>query len=69
MTCPVCGGKTYVTNTATDEDCVYRQRTCVDCKHRFYTEETETDDNRTLLNLRQFGAEMKMKYRKARKKV
>lgn len=42
MTCPICGGKTKVVDSRkTDVDKVWRRRECVDCKHRFNTEEYE----------------------------
>ena len=43
MTCPVCGGKTIVTESRAESDAVYRRRRCVDCRYGFYTEEAETD--------------------------
>lgn len=44
MTCPICGEKTRVINTLTEEDAVYRLRRCISCKHRFGTEEAENDE-------------------------
>jgi transcriptional regulator NrdR family protein len=40
MKCPECGGKTKVENTKSDEWHVYRQRRCIKCGFRFYTEES-----------------------------
>ena len=51
MTCPVCGEKTKVTNSQADSDCVYRERQCVVCKHKFYTEEVESEDRNTINQL------------------
>lgn len=41
MLCPKCGGATRVSNSATDERSVYRQRTCKKCGYIFYTTEVE----------------------------
>lgn len=43
MTCPVCGGKTRVLDSEADSESVYRRRKCVECDHRFYTTESESD--------------------------
>ncbi len=43
MTCPVCGGKTHITNSRPSCDSVYRRRECRECKHRFNTYELEED--------------------------
>lgn len=48
MKCTKCGGNTKVNLTAKDGNKVLRQRTCVSCKNRFYTEEVVT--NRTRLH-------------------
>lgn len=52
MTCPVCGGKTTVIDTATDCECVYRERRCIECRHKFTTTEVESDDKQMILKLR-----------------
>ena len=44
MTCPVCGGKTTVRNSATDTEIVARKRKCLECKYYFFTMEKEDDD-------------------------
>lgn len=41
MTCPICGDKTHVIDSASDTEQIYRRRECVSCKHRFYTVESE----------------------------
>lgn len=42
MTCPVCGENTVIYHsTKFDCDVVLRHRRCVDCGHRFLTEEKE----------------------------
>ncbi len=43
MTCPVCGGKTCITNSRPSYDIVRRRRECHDCGHRFTTQEIEVD--------------------------
>ena len=52
MTCPVCGGKTTVINSAADCECVYRKRKCVECGHTFATTEQESNDINMLKSLR-----------------
>ncbi len=46
MKCSNCGGDTKVIQTAKDGEKVLRQRTCLSCKNRFYTEETITNTSR-----------------------
>jgi transcriptional regulator NrdR family protein len=43
MTCPECGGKSKVVNTAKDVDEVVRLRRCTVCNHPFYTAERDID--------------------------
>ena len=43
MTCPVCGGRTNVIYCKADCEGVYRRRNCLECGHRFYTSEQESD--------------------------
>lgn len=43
MTCPVCGGKTHITNSRPKNDTVYRRRECDSCGYRFNTYEYEED--------------------------
>lgn len=43
MTCPVCGGRTNVIYCKADCEGVYRRRNCLECGHRFYTAEQESD--------------------------
>ena len=44
MTCPVCGGKTKVTDTSyPDCESVRRRRKCVDCGYKFNTIEYEEE--------------------------
>ena len=46
MTCPVCGARTTVIDTASaDVECVYRMRKCKDCEYKFYTIETECNND------------------------
>ena len=52
MTCPVCGGKTTVIDTANDCECVYRRRKCLECEYKFTTTEQESDDTKILNRLR-----------------
>lgn len=44
MTCPVCGEDTKVYYTASDNDCVYRERACISpsCGYVFVTEEIDS---------------------------
>ena len=41
MTCPVCGGKTKIMRTLVDYETVQRKRKCLECNHKFFTEECE----------------------------
>lgn len=53
MTCPVCGGRSIVTDSRSDCEGVYRRRKCVECEHNFYTSEYESDSssyNRIMYN-------------------
>lgn len=43
MTCPVCGGKTCITDSRSDGETVRRRRKCRECGHRFTTEEIDAD--------------------------
>lgn len=43
MTCPVCGGDNLVTYSFKDCEAIYRERTCKECEHVFYTAECEFD--------------------------
>lgn len=43
MTCPVCGGKSYVHNSRSDGETVRRYRKCRECGHHFTTEEIDAD--------------------------
>lgn len=46
MTCPVCGARTTVIDTASaDVESVYRMRKCKDCEYKFYTIEIECNDD------------------------
>ena len=63
MTCPVCGEKATVINSASDCECVYRRRRCVECGHIFTTTEQESNDTKILNRLR-----WEQRYEKYRKK-
>jgi len=52
MTCPVCGEKTTVFDSASDGECVYRERKCIECGYKFITTETESNDKYKLYELR-----------------
>lgn len=41
MDCPVCGGGNKVVSCRSDCESVYRRRQCLNCKHIFYTTESE----------------------------
>lgn len=41
MTCPKCGGDTWVRDSKSDAESVHRQRVCKDCEHVFFTIETD----------------------------
>ena len=45
MTCPICGEKTLVIDSASDCECVYRKRKCVKCNYKFITTEYECESN------------------------
>lgn len=59
MTCPICGGKTKVIDSAADYESVYRKRKCVECGCRFETTEMEGGDADTLAELRRGQKESK----------
>lgn len=48
MTCPECGGKTYVKDCRSQGDVKWRRRECEECKHRFNTFEIDADYYATL---------------------
>jgi transcriptional regulator NrdR family protein len=41
MTCRICGGEVRGTGTQSEGGKVYRERKCLGCGRRFYTEENE----------------------------
>ena len=43
MTCPKCGSKTSVIDTADLDVIIYRKRKCYECNHTFYTLEQDSD--------------------------
>lgn len=43
MTCPMCGGVTFINQKYTDVDSVRRKRICKECGHIFYTLEVDED--------------------------
>lgn len=43
MVCEICGGKSGVIDTISQDDAVYRKRKCKECGHIFYTEEVDSD--------------------------
>lgn len=43
MNCPKCNNKTRITDTRTNGGNTYRRRRCTVCKHKFFTEEKQTD--------------------------
>lgn len=43
MTCPKCGGATFVKDSRPDEDTIRRRRECAECKYRFSTVEIDID--------------------------
>lgn len=45
MKCPKCDGKTKVTDTVPNEaeHEIYRRRLCLECGHKFYSVEFETE--------------------------
>lgn len=43
MTCVICGEKTRVVDSRSQEDSKYRRRECVECGHRFSTVEIDAD--------------------------
>lgn len=52
MTCPVCGGKTTVIDSASDCESVYRRRKCIECAYKFITTESESNDRHMLSKLK-----------------
>lgn len=55
MNCPKCKGKTKVTDCVNTNNSVIRGRKCTICNHKFYTEESNHNDDelkRTLNKLR-----------------
>lgn len=53
MTCPVCGGKTKVTDSKADKEAVCRRRICEECSHVFFTVEQEAESPERFRELRQ----------------
>jgi transcriptional regulator NrdR family protein len=55
MKCPKCNGSVKVTDVVQDMELdhndIYRQRTCDDCGHIFYTVEGEIDVNKVFEKL------------------
>ena len=43
LLCPVCGGKTEVTDSRSDCESVKRKRKCFDCGYKFHTVEIDED--------------------------
>nr|DAE50734.1 MAG TPA: Transcription factor S-II (TFIIS) [Bacteriophage sp.] len=43
MDCVKCGGDTKVADTRRVDHVTYRIRKCLECGHKFYTKEVETD--------------------------
>ena len=43
MNCPICNGKTIVSDVRKQTDCINRRRKCVKCGHRFSTVEIDKD--------------------------
>lgn len=43
LLCPVCGGKTEVTDSRSDCESVRRKRKCMDCGYKFNTVEIDED--------------------------
>ena len=60
MNCPKCNNKSVVLETRSVELNVYRKRKCGSCGHKFYTEETETDD---ISGFKYHWYTMRVKYR------
>ena len=52
MTCPMCGAKTYVTDSRTECDAVYRKRKCAECEYVFFTAETESESKEDINRLK-----------------
>ena len=48
MNCPKCNCKTSVQDSRKVEMNVYRRRICMECGYKFFTEETEIEDNSAL---------------------
>lgn len=43
MTCAICGGKTKVIDSRSNEDSKRRRRECLECNYRFSTVEIDAD--------------------------
>lgn len=43
MDCVKCGGATRIIDTRRVDHVTYRTRKCLECEHKFYTKEVETD--------------------------
>lgn len=52
MTCPVCNGKTVVTNTRNKTDSLERRRLCLGCGYRFRTVEIDKDFYERMVKLK-----------------
>lgn len=52
MTCPICSGKTIVTNTRDKTDSLERRRLCLSCGYRFRTVEIDKDFYERMVKLK-----------------
>jgi transcriptional regulator NrdR family protein len=43
MRCPICNGKTSVSDSRPEDDCINRTRKCAECGHTFFTVEIDRD--------------------------
>lgn len=57
--CPKCGSNSKVIDSRKYAGAVYRKRKCVFCNFKFWTEETELDDNDRILKDMQACYKMK----------
>ena len=66
MNCFKCSGSTAVTNTVSDGEKVYRQRTCKVCGYEFYTTEAQADCKYILTKIRDDKRKERLKVSKQR---
>ena len=66
MTCPKCGFKTAVVDTANLDVIIYRKRKCCKCNNIFYSIEQDTNKDEAEREIKNYRNERKKQRRKER---